>query len=229
MTSTSDDFDFARALTDAFVERRGRGSALSAADRHLADGWEADGVPLDVVLDGIDAAFERRRDAPRSLKDCKRWVTAAIKKWRASGSVVEGAGDFAASPSGAAPSTPADASAPTPPPQRSPAASDADATGRRILAVIAEARAATRHPGVRAGLDAVTDEVRGLIASGALDAAALHALDDVAAVAAHRAGGAADPSAAWPEQVRAARAALGDAAPRLVERVLSGTGPDSAL
>lgn len=234
MTSTSDAFDFARALADGFVERRGRGSALSAADRHLADQWEADGAPLDVVLAGIDAAFERRRDAPRSLKDCKRWVNAAIKRWREEGMSPAPAADDDVR-CGSAPShperlQPAERARPSSgrtggdvTSSVAPAAPDAHAM--RVLEAVRSARAAASHPDVQTGLGIVEAEVETMIEQGTLDAQAVAALDDVAAVAAHRASGAADPHAPWAAQVRSARAALGRHAPRLVDRVLAGTTP----
>lgn len=69
--------DFARVIVDHFLARCGTGSAISSADQALLLGWEAGGVPLDVVLQGIDRAFEERREAPRSLTHCRAWVRKA--------------------------------------------------------------------------------------------------------------------------------------------------------
>ena len=60
---------------------RGKGSAVSSADEWLLLGWERDGFPLDIVLEGIDQAFERKTDPPKSLTECGRWVRSGYKKW----------------------------------------------------------------------------------------------------------------------------------------------------
>lgn len=72
--------DYARAAVEHFVRLRGKGTAVSAADEALLLSWEADGIPLEIVLEGVDTAFERKREAPKSLSECGRWVRAAFKK-----------------------------------------------------------------------------------------------------------------------------------------------------
>ena len=73
--------DYARAIVEHFVVLRGKGSAVSSADEALLLGWERDGFPLEIVLEGIDLAYERKREPPKSLTECGRWVRAGFKKW----------------------------------------------------------------------------------------------------------------------------------------------------
>lgn len=73
------DSDYVRLLAEAFIDRRGRGTSLSSADQQLLLEWEAAGVPIDLVQRGIEDAFLRRRDAPPSIRACRRWVE---DRWR---------------------------------------------------------------------------------------------------------------------------------------------------
>jgi len=73
--------DFAEGVVAYFVDLRGKGAGVSALDQHEILRWERDGVPLHVVLAGIDDAFARRKEPPKSVRDCKRWVTAQQKLW----------------------------------------------------------------------------------------------------------------------------------------------------
>ncbi len=73
-----------------FLAIRGKGCAVSSADEALLLGWESEGIPMDIVIDGIDLAFERKRDAPKSLQQCGRWIKQLYKKWAdEAGQVVE--------------------------------------------------------------------------------------------------------------------------------------------
>lgn len=73
--------DYARIIVDAFVARRGHGSAISSLDQALVLKWERLGVPLGVVLDAVDECFRKRREPPSSLHDCARHVKSAFEKW----------------------------------------------------------------------------------------------------------------------------------------------------
>ena len=84
MFSGEDLSDYARAIYEHFVETRGKGVSLSSADAHLLLTWEAEDVPLHVVLLGVDRAFDRKAEPPKSLKECKRFVTHELKAWRTS-------------------------------------------------------------------------------------------------------------------------------------------------
>lgn len=71
--------DYAESIVAFFVARRGRGASLSATDQALLSDWEAAGLPVDVVVLGVGRAFDALRQPPRSLSECRRWVTAAAK------------------------------------------------------------------------------------------------------------------------------------------------------
>jgi len=73
--------DYVGTVADYFVKQRGRGSMLSPADLAIVAAWERDGVPLNVVLRGIAAAF-RRNPAIRSVAGCRAAVTAELKRTR---------------------------------------------------------------------------------------------------------------------------------------------------
>lgn len=77
--------DYAHAIVEHFVLLRGKGSAVSSADEGLLLGWEDEGIPLDIVIEGIDLTFDRSRDAPRSLSQCRRWVKKLFKAWAEDG------------------------------------------------------------------------------------------------------------------------------------------------
>ena len=73
---------YARGLFDHFVIRRARGTDLSAQDVHLLLGWEAEGVPEAWVVEGIDAAFAKLREAPASISECRRYVLKVVEARR---------------------------------------------------------------------------------------------------------------------------------------------------
>jgi len=67
------------AVERRFLERSGRGLMLSAADLDLVGRWFRAGVPVEVVLEGVDAAFERFAGGRiRGLSFTRRAVEAAI-------------------------------------------------------------------------------------------------------------------------------------------------------
>jgi hypothetical protein len=60
MIGTADD-SYYREIAGRFLARRGAPLFLSAKDLDLIAKWRTAGIPLGVVLEGIDRAFERRR------------------------------------------------------------------------------------------------------------------------------------------------------------------------
>lgn len=68
----------------AFVARRGGAAVASPADWQLILDWERRGVPLPVVLEGLDRAFERRLSpSPRlALRACAGPVETAFAAYR---------------------------------------------------------------------------------------------------------------------------------------------------
>lgn len=73
---------YGRALFEYFVRRRGRGTDLSSQDVALLLRWEEDGVPEPWVVEGIDAAFAKLREAPASISECRRHVLKVVEKRR---------------------------------------------------------------------------------------------------------------------------------------------------
>ena len=72
--------DYFRAVERAFVELRG-GMFLAPADWALVRRWEEEGVPLDVVREGIRTALGGPVRGSRriSLRDCAPAVAAAFR------------------------------------------------------------------------------------------------------------------------------------------------------
>jgi hypothetical protein len=73
---------YARGLFDHFVTRRARGTDLSSQDVHLLLGWEAEGIPEGWVVEGIDVAFAKLREAPASISECRRYVLKVVEARR---------------------------------------------------------------------------------------------------------------------------------------------------
>jgi hypothetical protein len=88
--------DFAQRITGFFLARSGRATTLSAADQQYLLELERAGVPFDVLVQGVEAAFAAKREAPRSLSECKRWITAARKAAGAAETAAEAGGQTAA-------------------------------------------------------------------------------------------------------------------------------------
>jgi hypothetical protein len=73
-----------------FVEKRGSALMLSPKDWPLVSSWEERHVPLDVVYEGIDRAFERFEEQHgtashrtlTSLHSCKHWIEKAWERWK---------------------------------------------------------------------------------------------------------------------------------------------------
>lgn len=73
-----------------FVKKRGSALILSPKDWPLIRSWQDRKVPLDVIYEGIDKAFERleknqplhQRWAIRSLTFCQREVESAWEEWK---------------------------------------------------------------------------------------------------------------------------------------------------
>lgn len=169
--------DFARAVVEFFVERRGKGSAISSADEQLVMQWEEAGVPVSVVFAGIDTAFDRKSEAPKSLSDCKRWVTAAFKKW-SGGDKLEAA-SRSGTGTGALPGATADATAG----ETTGAPDDAGGTSsweERFIGELVE-RAGAMRPEVRSATEVVVGELRALIARGALTPDVITVVDEAIA------------------------------------------------
>ena len=80
-------FNYFTEIEERFQRRRGAALLLSTLDWALIETWKDSGIPLEAVLRGIDAAFERRakRPSPRkvnSLAYCAQEVLAAAEEMK---------------------------------------------------------------------------------------------------------------------------------------------------
>lgn len=165
--------DYAEGIIEYFVDLRGKGATVSALDQQEILAWERADVPLAAVLDGIDAAFARKAEPPKSVRDCKRWVTKQAK--------------LHATRSGVAPAAAADAAQQAVAravdaggwEQRAPAevTAAADVARRWLLALGEEA-----DPRIHRAAVALREEVESVIqADGSLPDAMLAVLEDALA------------------------------------------------
>jgi hypothetical protein len=60
--------EYYQAIAREFLRRRGAPLILSPLDLAVISGWEKNGVPLEVVIEGIGRAFEAIRDPARGKK-----------------------------------------------------------------------------------------------------------------------------------------------------------------
>jgi hypothetical protein len=79
-------FNYFTEIEDAFVRRRGKHLLVSPLDWSLMESWKAAGVPLHVVLRGIEKAFDSFEARPRnrsvkSLFYCQEEVEAQFAEW----------------------------------------------------------------------------------------------------------------------------------------------------
>jgi hypothetical protein len=79
-------FNYFTEIEDAFIRRRGRHLLLSPMDWALIESWKELGVPLHVVLRGIEKAFDSYESKPRkrsvkSLLYCQEEVEAQHAEW----------------------------------------------------------------------------------------------------------------------------------------------------
>lgn len=79
-------FNYFTEIEDAFIRRRGKHLLVSPLDWSLMESWKAAGVPLHVVLRGIERAFDSYEARPRhrsvkSLFYCQEEVEAQFAEW----------------------------------------------------------------------------------------------------------------------------------------------------
>ena len=84
MAKPGPDDNYYAAVESYFVERRGSPLFITPGEWQLVLRWEQDGIPLDVVKDGIDLVFERpkARLKPRKLSYCRQTVEAQFRRFR---------------------------------------------------------------------------------------------------------------------------------------------------
>jgi hypothetical protein len=106
-------FNYFTEIEEHFLKRRGGGLLLSTLDWALIETWKDSGIPLEAVLRGIDAAFDRYDERPEksrkvnSLAYCSQEVLTASEDMKTEECIApEGApseqGDTSREPSGIA-------------------------------------------------------------------------------------------------------------------------------
>ena len=81
--SESNSENYAQTVVDHMVRARAKGASLSGTDeQYIFELEEVLHVPLHAVLKGIDDAFQRRTDPPRSLRQCKKWIMSAFRLYK---------------------------------------------------------------------------------------------------------------------------------------------------
>ena len=79
-------FNYFTEIEDAFVRRRGKHLFLSPIDWALMETWKETGIPLHIVLRGVERSFDSFEAKPRkrsvkSLLYCQEEVEAQYAEW----------------------------------------------------------------------------------------------------------------------------------------------------
>jgi len=79
-------FNYYTEIEDAFVRRRGKHLFLSPMDWALMETWKEQGIPLHIILRGIERSFDSFEAKPRkrsvkSLLYCQEEVEAQYAEW----------------------------------------------------------------------------------------------------------------------------------------------------
>lgn len=79
-------FNYFTEIEDAFVRRRGKHLFLSPLDWALMETWKQQGIPLHIVLRGIERSFDSYESRPRkrsvkTLLYCQEEVEAQYAEW----------------------------------------------------------------------------------------------------------------------------------------------------
>jgi hypothetical protein len=79
-------FNYFTEIEDAFVRRRGKHLFLSPMDWALMETWNQQGIPLHIVLRGVEKSFDSYESRPRkrtvkSLLYCQEEVEAQYAEW----------------------------------------------------------------------------------------------------------------------------------------------------
>jgi hypothetical protein len=79
-------FNYFTEIEDAFVRRRGKHLFLSPMDWALMETWKQQGIPLHIVLRGVERSFDSFESRPRkrtvkSLLYCQEEVEAQYDEW----------------------------------------------------------------------------------------------------------------------------------------------------
>jgi hypothetical protein len=79
-------FNYFTEIEEAFIRRRGKHLLVSPLDWSLMESWKATGIPLHVVLRGIEKSFDSYESRPRNrsvktLFYCQEEVEAQFAEW----------------------------------------------------------------------------------------------------------------------------------------------------
>ena len=94
-------FNYFTEIEDTFVRRRGKHLFLSPMDWALMETWKEQGIPLHIVLRGIEKSFDSYESRPRkrtvkSLLYCQEEVEAQYAEWNEARVGASSANDLAA-------------------------------------------------------------------------------------------------------------------------------------
>lgn len=86
MSESFNYFNYFTEIEDAFVRRRGKHLFLSPMDWALMETWKQQGIPLHIVLRGVEKAFDSYESRPRkrsvkTLLYCQEEVEAQYAEW----------------------------------------------------------------------------------------------------------------------------------------------------
>jgi hypothetical protein len=81
-------YNYFTEIEDTFIRRRGRHLLLSPIDWAMIEGWQERGIPLHIVLRGIESVFDNfdKNPKPRSIKSllfCREEIEAQFAEWTA--------------------------------------------------------------------------------------------------------------------------------------------------
>lgn len=79
-------FNYFTEIEDAFIRRRGKNLLLSPIDWAMMETWQERGIPLHIVLRGIQSVFDHfeKNPRPRTIKSllfCKEEIEAQFVEW----------------------------------------------------------------------------------------------------------------------------------------------------
>ena len=84
MSDSNEEANYYAAIEAYFVERRGSPLFITPQEWHLIHKWEQRGIPIAIVKDGIDRAFEspKAHQRVRKLSYCRQSVEAAQRRFQ---------------------------------------------------------------------------------------------------------------------------------------------------
>ncbi|MGQ0541669.1 MAG: hypothetical protein ACT4O9_07455 [Blastocatellia bacterium] len=79
-------YNYFTEIEDTFIRRRGKNLFLSPIDWAMIEGWQERGIPLHIVLRGIESVFDAfdKNPSPRTIKGllyCREEIEAQYQEW----------------------------------------------------------------------------------------------------------------------------------------------------